>query len=494
MLFIFEMANNHMGDLAHGRRIVRELKAACAGFDFRFAVKLQYRDLATLIHPDYAHRTDFKFIKRFTETALGWDHLRSLRDTIGESGFLAVCTPWDESSVDKVAEHGFDYLKVSSASLTDWPLAEKIAETRLPVILSTAGTSFDEIDRAAAFYRHRRKEISILHCVAEYPTAPGALQLNQIDQLRHRFPDLAVGYSTHETPDSLTPVRIAIAKGATIFEKHVAIGTEKYPVNAYSATPGQVRSWLQAARETLEICGASGGRHASSTTELSSLHDLRRGVFARSRIEPGTVIGAGNTFLAIPALPGQLTANDLSKYLEHRAVAAIEPRGAILAPALSTKATHGTVRRIVLDVRRLLQTSGAVAPADGVLEISHHYGIERFHDVGAAMITVVNREYCKRIVVLLPGQVHPEHWHGLKDETFHLLHGEIELSLDGAMRRCVKNDVVVIPRGARHGFRTDKGAVIEEISSTYTTNDSGYADPAITANSARKTFVKDWMD
>ena len=40
-LFIYEMANNHMGDVAHGIRIVQELKAASQGFPFGFCVKLQ---------------------------------------------------------------------------------------------------------------------------------------------------------------------------------------------------------------------------------------------------------------------------------------------------------------------------------------------------------------------------------------------------------------------------------------------------------------------
>ena len=52
-LFIYEMANNHMGDVEHGIRIVRELKEASKGFPFGFCVKLQYRDIDSCIHPDY---------------------------------------------------------------------------------------------------------------------------------------------------------------------------------------------------------------------------------------------------------------------------------------------------------------------------------------------------------------------------------------------------------------------------------------------------------
>ena len=64
-LFIYEMANNHMGDVEHGIRIVRELKKASEGFPFGFCVKLQYRDIDSCIHPDYQGRYDLKYVKRF---------------------------------------------------------------------------------------------------------------------------------------------------------------------------------------------------------------------------------------------------------------------------------------------------------------------------------------------------------------------------------------------------------------------------------------------
>ena len=202
-LFVFEMANNHMGDAAHGVRIVRELREACAGFDFRFAVKLQYRSLPELIHPAHRGRADQRFIKRFMETALSWDDYRRIKDAVVENGFLSACTPFDEASVDKVVEHGYDYLKVASCSLTDWPLAEKIATTGLPLILSTAGEPLEEIDRIVSFYQHRSKRIAVMHCVGEYPTPEASLQLNQIDLLRRRYANVEVGYSTHEPPGQL---------------------------------------------------------------------------------------------------------------------------------------------------------------------------------------------------------------------------------------------------------------------------------------------------
>ncbi|MGB7599288.1 MAG: N-acetylneuraminate synthase family protein, partial [Candidatus Sulfotelmatobacter sp.] len=103
-LFIFEMANNHMGSVEHGLRIVEAMREACREFPFSFAVKLQYRDLDTFIHPDYRNRQDLKFVKRFSETRLSWDQFKQLKKGIDDAGFISVCTPWDEVSVGRVEE------------------------------------------------------------------------------------------------------------------------------------------------------------------------------------------------------------------------------------------------------------------------------------------------------------------------------------------------------------------------------------------------------
>jgi sialic acid synthase SpsE/quercetin dioxygenase-like cupin family protein len=494
-LFIFEMANNHMGDVAHGIRIVRELREACAGFDFRFAVKLQYRHLPDFIHPDFRARTDLKFVKRFSETALSWDDYRRIKDAIVENGFLSMCTPWDNVSVDKIVEHGYDYLKVPSCYLTDWPLAEKIATTNLPLVISTAGESFEDIDRIVSFYQHRDKPLAVMHCVGEYPTADDNLQLNQIELLQKRYAGVEIGYSTHESPEQCEAVMMAIAKGATLFEKHVGVPTEKYAINAYSATPAQIRLWLEAARRAQAMCGVSGRRHGFSAAEQRTLGDLHRAVFARRPIRAGEVITLDSVFLSIPGTAGQLVGQDLSKYTEYRATRAYAVNEAILRADVEATDTRSVIHGIVRDAKAMLKTSGAIVPAQLELEVSHHYGIERFREFGTTTITVVNREaYCKRVILILPGQAHPEQWHELKDETYHLLHGEIELTLDGVLRTVTKNEVVVIPRGVKHAFASAAGAVIEEISSAYAQSDSYYTDPRIGENPNRKTYVTNWMD
>ena len=111
-LFIFEMANNHMGDISHGKTIIREFAKVIKDYsEFSFAFKFQYRNLDTFIHPDYKNNNDYKYIKRFSETRIEKEAFRQLKDELIRFGFIAVCTPFDEASVDLVEEHDYHIVK-----------------------------------------------------------------------------------------------------------------------------------------------------------------------------------------------------------------------------------------------------------------------------------------------------------------------------------------------------------------------------------------------
>jgi sialic acid synthase SpsE/quercetin dioxygenase-like cupin family protein len=488
------MANNHMGSVEHGLRIIREFHQVSKDSDFHFGFKLQYRHLDSFIHPDFKGRDDIKYVKRFSETALSADDLRRLKDEMQALGFVTVCTPFDEVSVDLIEEHGFDVIKVGSCSFTDWPLLERVVKSDKPIIASTAGAGLEDIDKVVSFFEHRGKDFAILHCTGEYPTFDARLQLNQIDLLKQRYPHVRIGYSTHEAPDNIDSIKLAIAKGATIFEKHVGMPTEQFRLNAYSASPDQVRLWLGSAREALDMCGVLDRRPDFSKGELATLRSLRRGAFAKSAIRAGARISLADIFFAIPTAEGQATANDMSKYTEFYTRDPVEANKPLLLAGMDRKELREKIYSIVKQVGKLLHKSGIVIMPEVDLEISHHYGIDRFSEFGLTMMTIVNREYCKKLIVLLPGQRHPEQYHKIKEETFHVLYGNLWVDLDGVNRRCKAGEIVIVERGVRHSFGTDDGVVIEEISSTHHGDDSFYTDPKIMENGYRKTLLTHWMD
>lgn len=494
LMFVFDLANNHMGSVDHGLRVIREIRKATEGFDFDFAFKFQYRQLDTFIHPDFQGREDIKYVKRFSETRLSADELAAMKAEVDKLGFIGVCTPFDEASVDLIEEHNFDIIKIASCSFTDWPLLERIAQTDKPIIASAAGASLDEIDKVVSFFEHRQKDLTLMHCVAEYPTPDDKLQLNQIDLYKARYPYLRIGYSTHESPDNVEAVKMAVAKGATVLEKHVAVPTEAYGINAYSATPAQVNAWVSAAQKAVEMNGVAGERYPITEKEISTLRSLRRGVFVKETVNPGDQITPDDVFLAIPTAEGQLTANDLSKYTHVSARTKIGPSRPVMSSGITQANGREQVYDIVQRVKALLQTSRAVVPGKSEFEISHHYGLEKFEEIGTTIISLINREYCKKLIVMLPGQSHPEQYHEQKEESFHVLHGEIELTLNGETRTCRPGDIVTVERGVKHAFKSEPGAVIEELSSTHYKADSFYTDPAIGRNPNRKTRLTYWLE
>jgi len=494
-LVIFEMANNHMGDVEHGLRIIEACAKVAEPYreEFDFSVKFQLRDIPTYIHPYYKDRFDLKYVKRFTETALDPEDFRRLVKAVKETGFLAICTPFDETSVDRVVAEGFDFLKIASASTTDWPLLEKVAQTDLPLIISTAGSSFEDLDRVVSFFQHRNKTFALMHCVGEYPTPPDHLQLNQIELMRRRYPEVPIGFSTHEEPSNTEAVMLAVAKGARIFEKHVAVVTDKYPRNAYSATPEELAAWLAAARRAFAMAGVTEGRHQPSDKELSDLRRFRRGVYLKKAVKAGTLLKPEDWFCAWPNETGQLLANDMSKYLRLKAKRDLPALAPLKWDDVAASDIREKVYSIVKQINDLIREANIRVPGQAELEISHHYGLEKFDEYGLTMVTVVNREYCKKYLLLLPGKKHPEQYHKQKEETFMVVHGEIELVLDGERTVCKPGDVVTVKPGVRHAFSSATGAVIEELSSTHYINDSYYTDPAIMANKERKTFLTYWL-
>jgi sialic acid synthase SpsE/mannose-6-phosphate isomerase-like protein (cupin superfamily) len=493
-LFIFEMANNHMGEVDHGLRIIREIHNVAKEFDFTFAFKFQYRNLDTFIHPDFQNRKDIKLVKRFLETRLSEEQFRTLKAEVDKLGFISVCTPFDEASVDLIEKHNYDVIKIASCSFTDWPLLERIVKTNLPLIASTAGASLDSIDKVVSFFEHRNKKFCLMHCTGEYPTKNENLQLNQINLLKKRYPGVAIGFSTHEPPESALPIQLAMARGASVFEKHVAVKTDKYGVNAYSATPEQVRMWLTAIKEAYSLCGISGGRPENNENEKVDLRNLQRGVFAKKHISKGEYISISNTFLAFPSTNGQIVANDLSKYIEYTATNDIPANSPITMPNIRCNDVRNWVVKIIPKIKQMLIDAKIILPEKVDVELSHHYGIEKFEEYGAIIINIINREYCKKLIILLPGQKHPLHYHKIKEETFHVLSGVMSITLDGVQKQCTAGSLVTVERGAMHDFSSETGVIFEEISTTHVADDSYYQDEKITTNKKRKTELTYWLD
>ncbi len=311
-LFVLELANNHWGSLERGRKIVTDFSRVVRYNNVRAAIKLQFRDVDSFIHPNARKRTDVRYIKKTMETRLSREQLANLIDHIRQSNCIAMATPFDEESVDFCQELNLPIIKVASSDINDWVLIEKIAKTKRPVIASTGGSSLKDMDDLVTFFENRSIPLALNHCVSLYPSEDSDLELNQIDFLKRRYPDVTVGLSTHEHNDWTSSVTIAYAKGARTFERHIDIEADGIPVSPYCTLPEQCDTWFRAFNKTKEMCGAAGSqKRIPGHAEIEYLDALVRGVYAARDLEAGHKLKEGDYFMAIPLLQGQLSCREL---------------------------------------------------------------------------------------------------------------------------------------------------------------------------------------
>jgi sialic acid synthase SpsE len=494
-LFIYDMANNHQGDLEHGYNIIEQIGDVTNKVGVRAALKFQFRQLSTFIHPDYQKRDDLKFVKRFNSTRLTMDEFKLMAQKVKEKGMLTMSTPFDEASVDIILDMDLDLIKVASASADDKPLLKKIAKANKPIVISTGGLRIDQIDWLVSFFEAEGADFALMHVVAIYPTPDEKLNLNQIENLKERYPHIPIGFSTHEIQDNYQPIQIAYAKGAELFERHVGVETDTIKLNDYSSTPEKVEKWLNSFKQAEAMCGAKQ-RAPASKEEVETLTSLKRGVFLKKNIKKGDILTNDDVFFAMPVQEGQLIS---SNWQEGITVSNDYQLNEPLQHAETKTLTFNkdeAIYQIMLQVKGMLSQAKIFFNEDVSIEISHHYGLERFREFGAVIITCINREYAKKLVIQLPRQKHPYHLHKRKEETFQLLYGDIEIEKNGHRISMELGDTCLVEQNEWHNFHTLQGAIVEEISTRHYNNDSFYEDPKIAGleREQRKTNVDTWSE
>jgi sialic acid synthase SpsE len=313
-LFVLEIANNHLGDLQRGLKIISNYAQVVRFNNVRAAIKLQLRDVDTFVHRDFRRRDDIRYVKKTLDTRLQTEDYVKLVRAIREASCIPMATPFDESSVDFCCELGIPILKIASSDCNDWVLIEKIAKTKKPTIVSTGGSSLKDIDDLVTFFDNRHIPLAVNHCVSIYPTEDSDIELNQIDFLRGRYPNHVIGFSTHEYCDWTSSMLMAYAKGARTFERHVDIQTEGMTVSPYCSLPEQIDTWFKAFHRAKRMCGAPGTqRRLPPQKEIAYLDSLVRGVYARRDLAVGHVLQDADVYLAVPLQQGQISCRELMR-------------------------------------------------------------------------------------------------------------------------------------------------------------------------------------
>ena len=313
-MIVAELGFNHNGDMATARRLIEA--AARAGAD---CAKFQMRDLRTLYRnegdaddprEDLGSQYTLDLLSRFS---LSTDEMFELFDYCAAQGLLPLCTPWDTSSVRALARYGMPAYKIASADLTNHELLHAVAETGVPLLVSTGMSTEEEITESVALLHRLGADFVLLHCNSTYPPPLKDLNLRYLDRLAAlgRCP---VGYSGHERP--LHVAVAAVARGARVLEKHLTLDREmEGNDHKISLLPGEFAALVEAVREVEEALGTTKPRTLSQGERMNR-STLAKSVVITSDVPKGSVVGP--EMLAVKSPGRGLQPNRMQELIGHR--------------------------------------------------------------------------------------------------------------------------------------------------------------------------------
>jgi pseudaminic acid synthase len=284
--FIAEISANHNGSLPHAKKLIKIAKKCGAD-----AVKLQTYTPDTMTIK--SNKLDFKIkgglwngktlwdLYEKAQTPFEWH--KELFDYAKKLKITCFSTPFDETAVDLLESLNCPFYKVASFEMNHISLIKKIAQTKKPIIISTGMATLKEIDLAFnTAKKNGSKNIALLYCVSNYPSKICDFNFNNIKILKERY-KCTIGFSDHSTDNRV--VAAAIASGAEIIEKHIALeGQTRGPDICFSTKGKDIKIYAKVISETFALMGKNFFYRSKS--ERKNLK-FRRSIYAVNNIAKG---------------------------------------------------------------------------------------------------------------------------------------------------------------------------------------------------------------
>jgi N,N'-diacetyllegionaminate synthase len=294
------------GSVDYAVRAAEAAKAAgCYGF------KIQVLDperIAAADSPKYwATQAGDDSSQRQVFTRNGVLDAGAVREVFAECrriGLVPLATPFDGDAVATLVDAGSTVIKIASGDLTYRRLLSAVAETGLPVLLSTGACQGHEVQRSYGWLRDHGCPLVIpLACPLIYPTPDDEAHLLRISYLRSVYGP-RVGYSDHTL--GVETGMVAAALGALILEKHFCAEETGAPDDEMALTPLMMEAYVRGAEAGKRMAGVHG--LAPVEAEQPARVGARRSVRWARDLDAGHVITADDIVEQRPFVSGGLSA------------------------------------------------------------------------------------------------------------------------------------------------------------------------------------------
>ncbi len=286
---IAEIGHNHQGSLENCKKLF--LAAKNAGVN---AVKLQKRDNKTLFtregynkvydNPN-SYGATYGEHREFLE--FGWHEYVELQKYAKELDLDFFSTAFDIPSAEFLEKLDVLAYKLASGDLKTIPLLKHVAKFDKPMIMSTGGASLDDIRRAYDAVMPINNQICIMQCTGGYPPEWHELNLKVIDTLRKEFPDIVVGFSSHDSGIAMAVAGYML--GARIIEKHFTLNRAmKGTDHAFSLEPTGMTKMVRDLRRLKLALG--DGKKVPYASEKAPIAKMGKSLVAKRDLPQGHVL------------------------------------------------------------------------------------------------------------------------------------------------------------------------------------------------------------
>ena len=291
---IMEIGVNHENSMEIAERLI--LDAKNCGAD---AVKFQtYKaeKIASVNSPSYwdlnevPTDTQFKLFKKYDK--FNEKDYINLHNLCIKNNIEFISTPFDEDAVEFLNPL-LNVFKISSSDITNFQLLEKVAKKNKPIILSTGASNMNEIKSAVSYIRKfSNADLSLLHCILNYPTSDYEVNLNMIKNLEDEFPELIIGFSDHTyAKDDMRIILYSYIAGARIIEKHFTYNKNlKDNDHFHSMDKRDLEIFNKQIEDIYKIMGKY--EKTSLNSEEKSRRNARRSLVLKKQLKKDSVVMA----------------------------------------------------------------------------------------------------------------------------------------------------------------------------------------------------------
>lgn len=240
---IAEAGPNHNGSLQRAMEMVRVAKLCGAD-----TIKFQHID-PNHFRPDLMWQ-GFNMRELFESIRFTKDQWREVMAECEEQNIGFLCTPQTEQDFEDLLDLGIKEVKISSDNLGNSELLGAVKKSGLPVILST-GMADDHAITVSGMAFNADHPITCMVCTSEYPCPPKSVNILRCNMIAG-----VKGFSDHTVLE--TAAVMALALGATVFEKHFTLDNQLIgPDHWWACNPSDL-SWYCDRLRTAELMLGDG--------------------------------------------------------------------------------------------------------------------------------------------------------------------------------------------------------------------------------------------